>query len=95
LSQGELMELLAYVIGVGVVFFLLRNRSRIEKIPFWRLLVAAVYALFAGWCVAAMQVFRPNDLRIYLEKGCYAVSALILGAWCWACLLRRTKNGAD
>lgn len=82
-------EVLMFLIGLGVLVFILSNRSRLKAIPASKILFAGFLVLFTGWIVTnAEHLLLPNILN-YTEHICYAVSSVLVAAWCWKVFSRK------
>lgn len=86
-------EVVMLIIGLGVLIFILGNRSQLERIPFSRMLLLGFYSLIAGWALTVLEGFFWNELFNYLEHICYATASLLLAAWCWKVLGNRREPG--
>jgi len=76
-------EIVMLIIGLGVLIFLLGNRSQLKRIPSSDFLLLAFHALLAGWVLTVLEGFLWGDFLNYLEHMSYAAASLLLAAWCW------------
>jgi hypothetical protein len=76
-------ELIGLILGVGVLIFILANRSRLAGLPAARILLASYYVLLAGWALTVLEGFLWGQALNLLEHFCYALSALLLAVWTW------------
>jgi len=60
-------EIVMLIIGLGVLIFLLGNRSQLKRIPFADFLLLAFHALLAGWILTVLEGFFWGELLNYLE----------------------------
>jgi formate hydrogenlyase subunit 4 len=75
-------EVIMLALGIAVFFFALVNRTHLERIPGWNLLLAAYCILLAGWVMTVLEGFFPAGALNLVEHLCYAGSTLMLAAWC-------------
>jgi len=75
-------EVIMLLLGIGVLIFVLRNRSVIQRIPGSRILIAGFFIQLAGWFLTVLEGFVLENLFNYFEHTCYAVSSLLLAFWC-------------
>lgn len=75
-------ELVMLVFGVGVLAFILANRSQLKRLPSARFLLAAFYILLAGWILTVLEGYMLQASFNFMEHLCYAVSAIALAIWC-------------
>ena len=76
-------ELIGLILGVGVLIFVLVNRSRLASLPAAKVFLASYYILLAGWALTVLEGFIWNQALNLLEHICYALSAVLLTAWIW------------
>ncbi len=76
-------EIIMLILGLGVLLFLLGNRSRIKRFPSSNYLVLAFYLLLTGWILTVLEGFFLTDLLNFCEHASYALSSLSLTTWCW------------
>ena len=76
-------ELVMLFLGLGVLIFVLANRSQLKRIESAPTLILGFYFLLAGWVLTVLEGFCWKVLLNYLEHMCYAASSVSLGAWCW------------
>jgi hypothetical protein len=81
-------ELVTFLVGAGVVFFIWLNRHRIAQIPGHTWLLYSYFALFAGWTLTIVEGYVLPDMVNILEHACYMLSSLTAAAWCWFILFR-------
>jgi hypothetical protein len=76
-------EIVMLIIGLGVLIFLLGNRSELKRIPSADFLLLAFYVLLAGWVLTVLEGFFWEELLNYLEHISYAVGSFLITVWCW------------
>ena len=80
-------EIISLVLSVGVLLFIVQQRSNLKAIPGWRLLLLSFFVLFAGRVLTIVEDLFPVDVLAdvlnSLEHICYAGSAVLLAWWCW------------
>ena len=75
-------EIIMLLLGIGVLVFVLGNRSVIQRVPGSRLLIAGFYVQLVGWFLTVLEGFILESFLNYFEHTCYAVSSLLLAFWC-------------
>jgi len=78
--QGN--EIIMALLGTGVLIFLWGNRPWVRRIPWHHLLAFGFYTLWTGWLFTLVEGFFLNSVFNFLEHLCYALSSLLLTAWC-------------
>lgn len=86
-------EIIMLLLGIGVLIFILGNRSVIKRVPDSRLLIAGFWFQLVGWFSTVLEGFFLEVFLNYFEHTCYAVSALLLAFWCFKA--HRRKEEAD
>ena len=81
-------ELITFLVGVGVMLFIVINRRRIVQIPGATWLLLSYSALFAGWVFTLVEGFILPGLMNTVEHACYMVSSLAAAVWCWIVLVK-------
>jgi len=76
-------EVVTFLLGTGVLIFILASRSQLRRLPASRLHIAAFLTLLAGWGLTIVEGFFWRDFFNVVEHLCYAISSVLLAAWCW------------
>jgi flagellar biosynthesis protein FliQ len=76
-------EIVAFVLGVGVLIFGCVNYSRLKLMPKYGILIVAFFVALAGSFLTNIESFFWNDLFQVLEHVCYAGTSILLAVWCW------------
>ena len=76
-------EVVMLLLGLGVLVFILANRSRLRRLPRWDILSLGFYVVLAGWVLTVAEGFFYENVLNYLEHISYACSAVLLALWCW------------
>ena len=76
-------EIVMLLIGVGVLVFIFNNRVQFKRLPAWRIITSAFYALLGGWMLTVIEGFFWNQFFNLIEHICYATSSILVAAWCW------------
>jgi hypothetical protein len=84
-------EIVMLLLGTGLFFFVWKNRSQLERIQGWKILESGFYILFTAWILTVLEGFFWKNLINYLEHICYALSSIILAAWCYK-VFRKIKG---
>jgi len=84
-------EVVTLLLSIGVLVFVLLNRSQLGSLPLHRLIVGAFLALIAGQVLTILEGLRFGEVLNLAEHVCYAVSALLLAVWAWRALGRGTE----
>ena len=82
-------ETVTLLLGIGVLIFLVENRSRLRQLPAFRLFVFALLVLEAGWLATVLEDYLLGQFLNLFEHVCYAVSSVLIFAWCWQVFIRR------
>jgi hypothetical protein len=80
LTENEVVML---ILGIGVLFLILKNLDHIKKIKSWKILVASYYAMLSGWVFTVVEGFFLGNIFNFAEHTCYMISALLLMIWCF------------
>jgi hypothetical protein len=86
-------ELVMLMLGAGVFAFTLAHRRMLNRIQAVGLLLAGFYVLLAGWILTVLEGFFLNEVLNSMEHSCYAVSTVLLAAWCWKVFCRGLGSG--
>lgn len=76
-------ELIIFLLGMGVLTFILANRWRIPRFPAWRVLVASFCVLLLGWLLTILEGIFWENLLNFMEHLSYALSSSLIALWCW------------
>lgn len=82
-------EVVMLLLGLGVLLFVLGNRSNLRRVPSSGILLASFGAFLTGVVLTVIESFFWEDVLNVLEHLCYAISAMLIALWCWK-TLRRT-----
>ena len=74
-------EIIMLTLGVGVLLFILANRSRLRHVPHRGVLLAAFGLMLAGWLLTVLEGFVLEDLLNVLEHVCYGIGSAALALW--------------
>jgi hypothetical protein len=86
-------EVVMLALGIAVFFFAMVNRTHLERIPQWNLLLLAYCSFLAGWVMTVCEGFLfPATLNV-LEHLCYACGTVTMAAWCWKTLSAEAGEG--
>ena len=86
-------EVLMFLLGLGVLIFILGNRARLKSIPASKVLIAAFLFFFASWIFTILEGFFLEELLNYLDHICYAVGSVVVAVWCWKVFGRSKEAG--
>ena len=75
-------EVVMLLLGLGVLVFILANRSRLRRLPRWDILSLGFYVVLAGWVLTVAEGFVFASFFNYLEHISYACGAVLLVVWC-------------
>ena len=84
-------EVVMIVLGLGVLLFILGNRSQLKRIESSATLILGFCFLLLGWALTVLEGFCWEVLLNYLEHMCYAAGSASLAAWCCT-LFGRSKE---
>jgi len=85
-------EIVMLSLGVGVLIFILGNRSRLKHLAEPKILIAAFCVLLAAWIVTVLEGLFLEKILNYIEHACYAVSAIFVAVWCWKVFGKRRET---
>ena len=88
IQQNEIIVLL---FGIGVLVFVLANHKRLNLIPASRILISGFGLILAGWILTVIEGLFWKDFLKLAAHFCYALSSLLVTAWCW----KVVKSGKD
>ena len=74
-------EIIMFVLGLGVLIFILANYHRLKRIPSIQLLITGYCIFTAGWCLTILEGFFWKTVLNYLEHISYAAGAIIMAIW--------------
>ena len=86
-------EVVMLIIGLGVLIFVLVNRSQLKRIKSSATLILGFCFLLVGWVLTVLEGFCWKVLLNYLEHMCYAAGSVSLAAWCWTVFGRSKEVG--
>ena len=76
-------EIAMLLFGFGILVFTSINQKKLRSIPSWKYFITGFYVLLAGWVFTIVEGFFWNNFFNILEHLSYAVSSVILAAWCF------------
>lgn len=76
-------EIISFLLGLGVLAFVLVNRKQLKRIPFCSLILGSFSAILAAWTFTILEGFFLKDLFNILEHLGHTLSAVLLALWCW------------
>jgi len=81
-------EIIMFMLGLGVLIFVLLNYLHLKRIPLFGVLLVGFCLLVLGWALTVLEGFFLegffwNSSLNFLEHLCYAVSGIIVAIWCW------------
>lgn len=85
-------EIVMLSLGVAVLIFILGNRERLKLLASSEILIMAFYVLLAGWVLTVLEGLFYEWLLNFFEHLCYAVSAVLVAAWCWKVFVTRKET---
>ncbi|MGD2279426.1 MAG: hypothetical protein PVH45_04970 [Candidatus Omnitrophota bacterium] len=86
-------EVIMFLIGSGVMVFMLGNRARLKALPAPNILVAGFSFLLAAWILTIAEGFFFATVLNYLEHIFYSISAILVAVWCWQAFIREREAG--
>lgn len=85
-------EVVMLILGVGVLFFIIINASRLTNVYSWKLLIAGYCVLLSGWIFTVLEEFFAGHILNYLEHASYLASSALLLVWCYKYSRRSSKE---
>jgi hypothetical protein len=86
-------EIVMLILGLGVLIFILGNRSEVKRFPSSGLLILGFYMLLAGWALTVLEGFFWETVLNYLEHACYSAGAVLVAAWSWKIFGKGRESG--
>ena len=86
-------EIVMLILGLGVLIFVLSNRSQLKRFQSSRGLMLGFYFLLAGWLSTVLEGFFGKVFFNYLEHMFYAIGSVSVALWCWEVFGRRKETG--
>jgi hypothetical protein len=75
-------ELITFLVGLGVGFYILANYRRLRSIPNFRILLAAYMILLTGWALTILEGIALPSLFNTMEHLSYATCSILIAVWC-------------
>jgi hypothetical protein len=85
-------EVVMLSLGVGVLIFILGNRSRLKHLAASKILIVAFCMMLAGWVLTVLEGLFYEWLLNFFEHFCYAVSSIFAAGWCWKVFGKRRET---
>ncbi len=85
-------EVVMFLIGAGVLVFILTNRLRLKRIQAYKILTGGFCFLLAGWLFTILEGFILIEFFNYLEHMCYAASSILIVMWFWKVFKRYKES---
>ncbi len=82
-------ETVTLLLGIGVLIFLMENRSRLSRLPAYRTFLVGFLVLEAGWLSTVLEGYFLGQYLNLVEHICYVVSSMFICSWCWQVFIRR------
>ncbi|MFQ5952408.1 MAG: hypothetical protein ACE5JK_03280 [Candidatus Omnitrophota bacterium] len=86
-------EVLMFLLGLGVLVFILTNRLKFKSIPASKILFIGYLLLLVGWFSTVFEGYFFENVLNYLEHTCYAISAIFIAVWCWKVFGSKEETG--
>ena len=87
-------EIVSLLLCIGVLSFILINRSQIKRLPSSGIFVYGFYVFTLGRFFTILEGFFLEDILNMLEHACYAVSSLLLLIWFWN-VFKNNERGVE
>lgn len=84
-------EVITFLIGIGVLIFILVNYSQLIRLPSAKILIASFCVLLAGWIFTILEGFFWKNILNLAEHLSYAISSVLLAVWC-RMVFRKSKD---
>lgn len=85
-------EVVMLSLGLGVLIFILGNRSRLKHLAASKILIVAFCMMLAGWVLTVLEGLFYEWLLNFFEHFCYAVSSIFVAGWCWKVFGKRRET---
>ncbi len=79
----EEYELVALLLGAGVLLFIYANRNQLQQLPSSNLFITAFLMFVASWVLTNLEDFFWTDPLNLLEHVSLASGGLVFAVWCW------------
>ena len=76
-------EIVMLILGLGVLVFVVANRTPLRRFQASGILMVGFYLLLAGWTLTVLEGFFWEGLLNYFEHTCYAIGSVLVALWCW------------
>ena len=85
-------EILNLILFLGVLFFILKNRPELNRLPALALLMGGFHMLVLAAALTIVEGFFWEAALNVLEHVCYAAGALLMAIWCGLVFTRRRSG---
>lgn len=85
--QGK--EIVLLILGIGVLFFIIGNRSRLRKLPSAKILITGFILFFVGWVFTVLEGIFWEKLLNLIEHILYLGGAILIAKWCWKIFVKK------
>ena len=85
-------EVVMFLIGLGVMIFILGNRTRLRALPASNILITGFSFLLAAWTLTILEGFFFGTVLNYLEHISYSISAILVAAWSLNAFIKRKET---
>jgi len=75
-------EVIMLLLGTGVFYYVLSNRSQIRRIPAWKWLLGSFFLMQGGWLFTVLEGFFLASIFNLLEHSSYAAGGVAMVIWC-------------
>jgi len=75
-------EVIMLILGTGVFYYALFNKSQIRRIPAWKWLLGSFFLMLTGWLFTILEGFFLANTFNLIEHFSYAAGGLAMVVWC-------------
>ena len=90
IHQNEVVMLL---LGMCVLFFTMKNRAGLKRLPARGIPMIAFHLLLATWIATVLEGFIWNTFFNLLEHAGLAASSVLTTVWCWKVFSGKKNTG--
>jgi len=74
-------EIVMFIMGIGVLIFIMKNSEELVYIPHHKLLLRSFYVLLGAWFFTNIEALIATQICNIAEHVCYVCSSILLTLW--------------
>ena len=87
-------EIVSVLLCMGVLYFILMNRSQIKRLPSSEIFVSGFFVYMFGRIVTVLEGLFFEDIFNMFEHAFYAISSVLLLIWLWN-VFKKNERGVE